>query len=114
MEQLELELDIDLMPHHREVDSPTSMHPYDEQVSNDQGGTEILGGQLEVEMQNNSFDESQHRVVYPNRVPNLEDQTSPTQVEEQVIMTDVQRTQILWSMQLECMPKTLAPVFDSS
>jgi len=69
MEQSELEQDTDLMPHHREVDSPTSMHLDDEQVSNDQGGIEILGGQLEVEMCNNFFDESQHRVVQPDRVP---------------------------------------------
>jgi len=36
------------MPRHKEVDSPTSLHPSDEQVSNDQGGIEILGGQPEA------------------------------------------------------------------
>jgi len=50
------------MPHHKEVDSPASFHLDDEQVSNDQGGTEILGGQLKAEM-HISFDESHHRVV---------------------------------------------------
>jgi len=32
MEQKELEQDIDLMPHHQEVDPPTSPHPEEEQV----------------------------------------------------------------------------------
>ena len=63
MEQQELEQDTDLMPHQREVDSSASMHPNDEQVSDDQGGTEILGDQLETEMHNISFDESHHKVV---------------------------------------------------
>jgi len=67
------------------------MHPDDEQVSNDQGGTEILGGWLAAEMRKSSFDESQHRVVHPNRVPSPKDQTSATQVEEQVIMTDMRK-----------------------
>jgi len=44
MEQQELEEDTNLMPHHKEVDSPASLHPDDDQVSNNQGGTEILGG----------------------------------------------------------------------
>ena len=64
------------MPHHQEVDSPALMHVDDEQVSNDQGGTKILGGHLEVEMRNNSFDESQHRVAQPDKVPIPEDRTS--------------------------------------
>jgi len=63
MEQQELEQDTDLMPHQREVDSPASMHPDDEKVSDDQGGTEILCGQLEAETHNISFDESHHRFV---------------------------------------------------
>lgn len=64
------------MPHHREIRSPTSMHLDNEKVSNDQGCTEILGGQPKEEMCDNSFDESQHRVVHPNRVLTSEDQTS--------------------------------------
>ena len=48
MVQQELEQDTDLMPHRKEVNSPAPLHPDDEQVSNDQGGTEILGGQLEA------------------------------------------------------------------
>ena len=63
MEQRELEQDTDLTPHHKEVDSPASMHPDDEKVSNEQGGTEILAGQPEAEMHNISFDEFHHRVV---------------------------------------------------
>jgi len=70
------------MPHHNEVHSPTSMHLDDEEVSNDQGGTEILADQPEEEMHNISFDESQHRVVQSCRVSTPEDHTSPTQVEE--------------------------------
>jgi len=42
-----LEQDINVMPHHKEVDSPASLHPDDEQVSNDHGGTKILGRQPE-------------------------------------------------------------------
>ena len=42
----------------QEVDSPISMHLDDEQVLNDQGGTEILGDQSEEEMHNILFDES--------------------------------------------------------
>lgn len=61
------------MPHHREVSSPASMHLDDEKVSNDEGCTEILGGQPEEEMHDNSFDESQHRVVNLDRVPTSED-----------------------------------------
>ena len=57
-----MEQDTDLMPHHKEVDSPASMHLEEEKVLDDQGGTEILGDQPEEEMQNISFDESQHRV----------------------------------------------------
>jgi len=63
----------------------------DEKVSNDQGCTEILGGQPEVEMHDNSFDESQDRFVHPNRVPTAKDQTSPAQVEKQVIVADVHK-----------------------
>ena len=43
MEQEELEQDIDLMPHHQEVDPPTSLHLENEQVPSDQGDIEILG-----------------------------------------------------------------------
>jgi len=89
MEQQELEQDTEIIPHHKEVDSPTSMHRNEEQVSDDQGGTKIIGDQLEEEMHNISFDESQHRVVQCHRVSTLEDQTSPTQVEERAIVTDM-------------------------
>ena len=91
MEQQELEQDTDLMPHHKEVDSPASMYLEEVQVSDDQGGTEILGDQLEEEMHKISFDESQHRVMQYRRVWTPEDQTSPVQVEERVIITNVQK-----------------------
>ena len=63
MEKHELEKDIDLMPYHQEVNLLASPHLDDEQVLSDQGGTQILGDQLEGEMHNISFYESQHRVV---------------------------------------------------
>lgn len=67
------------------------MHRDNEQVLDDQGGTEILGGQPEVEIHNISIDESHQRVVKSQRVPTLEYQTSPMQFEEKVIMTDVHK-----------------------
>lgn len=77
-----MEQDIDLMPHHQEVDLPTSPHPDDEQVSSDGGGTKILKDHPEEEMHNISFDESQHKVVQSRRVSTLDDHTYPAQVEE--------------------------------
>ena len=73
MEQQELEQDTDLMRHHKEVESPASIHLDDEQVSNDQGGTIILGGQSEWEIHNISFDEYHHKVVQSHRLPTSED-----------------------------------------
>jgi len=89
MEKQELEQDIDLMPHHQEGDLPTSLDPEEEKVPSDQGDTEILGDNLEEEMHNISFDESQNKVVQSHRVSTLDDHTSPTQFEEQVIVLDV-------------------------
>jgi len=91
MEQWKLEQDIDLLPHHQEVDLSTSPHPEDEQVSSDQGGTEILGGQLEGEMHTISFDDSQHRVVQSLRVSIPDDHTYPVQFEERLIMSNVRK-----------------------
>jgi len=70
------------MPHHKEVDSPASMHLADEKYMNDQGGTDILGDQLEEEMHNISFDESQHRVFQSCRVSTPKDHTPLAQVDE--------------------------------
>ncbi len=75
-----MEQGIDLMPHHQKVKLPTSRDLDNEQVSSDQGGTDILGDQLEGEMHNISFDESQHRVVSSHRVLTLEDHTSLAQI----------------------------------
>lgn len=79
------------MPRHKEVESPTSMHPDDEKVSDDQGGTKILGDQSKAEMHTISFDESHHKVVQSRKVSALEDHTSPAQVEERVIVIDVRK-----------------------
>ena len=106
-----MEQDNNLMPHHREVDSPASMHPDDEQVSNEQGGTKILGDKQEEEMHTISFDESQHRVVQYRKVSTLEDHASPSQVEERVIVFDVCKHPVALSMKPECMSKPLAQVF---
>ena len=77
------------MPHHQEVNLPTSPHPDDEQVSSDRGGTKIIGDQSEGEMHNISFDESQHRVVQSRKVLTLNHHTSTTQVEERVTVSDM-------------------------
>jgi len=77
IEQQELEHEIDLMPHHKEVDPLTSPHPKDEQVPSDQGDTKLLGDHLEGEMYNILFNESQNRVAKSHRVSTPEDHTSP-------------------------------------
>ena len=79
------------MPHHQEVYPPASLHLEDEKVPSDQGDTKILGDQLEGEMHNISFDESQHRFVKSHRLLTSNDQTSPTQFKEQVIMSDMRK-----------------------
>ena len=56
------------MPYHQEVDPPASLDPKAEKILSDQGHTKILGYNLEEEMNNISFDESQHRVVKSCRV----------------------------------------------
>lgn len=82
MDKWESKQDINLMPHHQEVNLPTSLLLDDEQFSSDQGDTEIFGDQPEEEIHNSSFDESQHRFVQSSRVSTSDDCTSPTQVEE--------------------------------
>lgn len=82
MEQQELEKDINLIPHHQEVDPPASPHSEEEQVPSDQEDIEILGDNLEEEMHNISFDKSQHRVVKSRGFLTLEDDTSPMQIKE--------------------------------
>jgi len=72
LEQQELEQDIDLMPHHQEVNLLDSPHLKEDQVPSDLGGTEILGG----------LPESLHRVVQSHRESTPDDHTSSTQVEE--------------------------------
>lgn len=89
IEQQELEKEIELMPHHQEVDPLASPCPEEEQVASDQGDTEILGDNPEEEMHNISFDESQHRDVQSHRVLTLDDHTSPTHFEERTTMSDV-------------------------
>lgn len=78
MKQQESEKDIDLMHHHKEVEPPASPHPEEEKVPSDQGDTEILGDNLEEEMHNISFDESQHRVLQSCKVLTSNDHTYPT------------------------------------
>lgn len=63
IEQQKLEKDINLMPHHQEVDPLASSHPEEEQVPSNLGDTEILGYRSEGEMNNISFIESQHRFM---------------------------------------------------
>ena len=91
MEQQELEQDIDLMPHHQEVDTLASPDLEVEKVPSNQGNTKILGDNLEGEMHKIAFDESQHRVVKYRRVSTLDDHTSLAHFEELVIMSDVHK-----------------------
>ena len=58
MEQQKLEQDIDLMPHHQEVDPKAARCLEEEQVPSNQGDTKILKDNSEEEMHNISFDES--------------------------------------------------------
>jgi len=89
MEQQELVKEINLMPYHQKVDLPASPDPEVEHVPIDQGDIKILGDNLEGELHNISFNESQHKVVQSHRVSTLDDHTSPTQFEEQLIVSDV-------------------------
>lgn len=89
MKWQELEQDTELMPHHQEVNPLALPHPEDEKVPSYQWDTEILGDQLEVEMNNILFDKSQHRVVQFHRVSTPEDYTSLVKYEERVIVSDV-------------------------
>lgn len=59
MVQLESDQYIDLMPRNQEVTPPTSSNLEVEQVPSDQGDIEILEDNLEADMHNKSFDESQ-------------------------------------------------------
>ena len=79
MEQLESEQDIDLMPYNQVIDPLDSTNPEAEQVLSDQGDTEILEDNPEVEMHNISFDKLQHRVVQSRRVTTLDVNTSHVQ-----------------------------------
>lgn len=82
MEQQELEQEIDLMPHHQEVDPLDSADLEVKQVPHDQGDTKILGENDEGEMHNISFDESQHTAVHSCRLLTLDDYTYSAQFEE--------------------------------
>lgn len=89
MEQQELEQEINLMPFHQEVDPLASPDLEAEKVPTNQGDNDILGNNLKEEMHNTLVDESQHRVVQSHRVSTPDDNTSPMQFEEQVIMSNV-------------------------
>jgi len=65
------------MHYHQEIDPPASPDLEVEKVLTDHGDTEILGENLEEEMHNISFDESQYRVVKSHRVSTLDVHTSP-------------------------------------
>ena len=74
--------DTNLMPKDQEVTPPASPDPGAEQVLIDQGDTEILEGNLEADVHNISFDESQHRVVQSHRVSTPDFHESPAHFEE--------------------------------
>ena len=79
------------MPYHQEVDPPASPYLEAEQVLSDQGDAKILGDNPKGEMHNISFDESQHRVVQSHKVSTPDDNTSPMQFEEWVIVSDMHK-----------------------
>ena len=89
MEKPQLEQDIDLIHYPQEVDPLASLNAEVKQVLSDRGDTEILGDNLEEEMHNISFNESQHRVVQQHKVSTLDDHASPAQFKEQVIVSDM-------------------------
>lgn len=91
MEQPELEEDINLLHYHQEVEPTASLDPEVEQVPCNHGDTEILGDNPKEQMHNISFDESHHRVVQSCRVFSLDDNTSPTDFEERVIISDMHK-----------------------
>ena len=63
MVQPEKDQDMDLMPKDQEVTPPASLDLEVEQVPSDQGDTEILEDNLEADVHNIYFDDSQHRVM---------------------------------------------------
>jgi len=79
------------MPYHQDIDPLASPDPKVEQVSRDQGDTEILADNLEEEMQNISFDELQRRVVKSCKVSTPDEHTSPVPFEERVIVFDMHK-----------------------
>ena len=89
--QPELDLDIELMPKNQEVTPPASPDPEAKKFPSNQGDTEILEDNLEVDVHNISFEESQHIVVQSHRVPTLNVHVSPVHFQERVIVSDVHR-----------------------
>lgn len=61
--------DTDLMPKDLEITPPASPDPIIEQVPSAQGDNEILEDNLEADVHNICFDESQHIIVQLRRVP---------------------------------------------
>ena len=80
---------IDLMPQNQEVTPLASPDPEVDQVPSNQGDTEILDDNPKVEMQNISFDDSQHRVVQSHRVPTLDVHIYLVHFEERVTISNV-------------------------
>lgn len=74
----ELDQDIDLMPKNQMITPLASPDTEVEQVPSDQGDTKILKDNLEADVHDISFNESQHKVMQSCRVPTLDAHVSPT------------------------------------
>lgn len=82
MVQPESNQDIDIMPQNQEVTQLASLDLKAEKVPSDEGDRKILEDNLEEEMHNISFEESQHRVVKSCKVPTQNAHVSHVQFEE--------------------------------
>lgn len=111
--QPELDQDIDLMPHNQDVTLPSSPDMEAEIVQSDQGDTDILEDNLEADVHNICFNESQHKFVQLHRVPSLDVHVSPTQFEERAIVSMCTNIQLHWLMLPKHMLKPQAQVLDS-
>lgn len=79
------------MPKVHEVTPQDSRHVEAEKVPSDQGDTIILKDHLEAEVNNISFDDSQHRVMQLWKMPTLDVHSSPVNFQEWVIMSYVHK-----------------------
>lgn len=81
MEQSKQDQDTDLMPKAIKVIPQASQNLVAEQVPSEQGDTNLLEDDLEADVYNIAFNESQHRVEQARRVHILDEHASPAHFE---------------------------------